>query len=101
MRRLVCQSLEHLSLFDTQIVTCLFVGVEDSKQVNDFVREGLQMKDFHHPNVMELIGICWVKPHSDTLRPSSPLIVLPYMELSDLKTYLRRNRPGKRLSEKV
>ena len=79
----------------------IFVEIENSKQVNDFVRKGLQMKDFHHLNVMELIGICWVKPHSDALPPSSPLIVLPYMELGDLKTYLRRNRPGKRLNEKA
>lgn len=66
-------------------------------EVNGFVREGLQMKSFKHTNVMELIGICW---SSDPMHSwhVSPLIVLPYMELGDLNTHLRRCRPGRRLT---
>ena len=68
------------------------------KELNDFVREGLQMRDFKHPNVMELYGICWSE---DPTHPNhlSPFIVLPYMELGDLKMYLRKRRPGKMPAE--
>ena len=68
------------------------------KEVNDFVREGLQMRDFKHPNVMELYGICWSE---DPTHPNhrSPFIILPYMELGDLKMYLRKCRPGNKSAE--
>ena len=58
------------------------------------------MQDFDHPNVMQLVGICWAKQENVDLRPFAPLIVLPYMELGDLKTYLRKSRP-RRESDKV
>jgi serine/threonine protein kinase len=69
--------------------------VNSQKEVNDFIREGLQMKVFHHPNVMELVGICWVKDSDAQVQMSAPLIVLPFMERGDLKNYLRKSRPGK------
>ncbi|XP_065829914.1 uncharacterized protein [Oscarella lobularis] len=62
------------------------------KEVNDFVREGLQMRQFDHPNVMKLFGICWSDDPSSSYH-RSPLIILPYMELGDLKAYLRKRRP--------
>ena len=65
------------------------------KEVNDFVREGLQMREFKHPNVMELFGICWSEEKTSPYH-RSPLIVLPYMELGDLKIYLRQCRPGRK-----
>jgi serine/threonine protein kinase len=67
----------------------------NQSEVNAFVREGLQMKTFDHPNVMELFGICWSSDPGHA-RHNSPLIVLPYMELGDLKNYLRKCRPGMR-----
>ena len=67
----------------------------NQNEVNGFVREGLQMKVLNHVNVMELYGICWSSDPAHA-RHVSPLIVLPYMELGDLKTYLRKRRPGRR-----
>ena len=64
------------------------------KEVNDFIREGLRMSQFDHPNVLKLLGICWSNNPSNPYH-HSPLIILPYMELGDLKTYLRKCRPGK------
>ena len=53
------------------------------------------MKTFNHPNVMELFGICWSNDPTHA-RHNSPLIILPYMELGDLKNHLRKCRPGMR-----
>ena len=69
----------------------------DQKDVNDLVREGLQMRAFRHPNVMELYGLCWSDDPAN-VRHTSPLVILPYMELGDLKNYLRRCRLGRRAS---
>ncbi|XP_065844628.1 uncharacterized protein [Oscarella lobularis] len=87
-------------LMDTNVLVAL-KSVQDAmnrKEVNDFVREGLQMRDFKHPNVMELYGICWSE---DPTHPNhrSPFIILPYMELGDLKMYLRKCRPGNKSAE--
>ena len=40
------------------------------------------MKNFDHPHVMKLIGICY-----DT--NSSPLVVLPFMKNGDVLSYIR------------
>lgn len=61
-------------------------------EVNEFIREGLQMRTFDHPNVMQLIGICWAEESKEEAPSTPPLIVLPYMELGDLKNYLRKHR---------
>ncbi|XP_062621603.1 macrophage-stimulating protein receptor-like [Saccostrea cucullata] len=49
--------------------------------VKEFVNEALQMADFHHPNVMTLIGIC--------LASEMPLVILPFMGHGDMLTYIR------------
>lgn len=53
------------------------------------------MKNLNHPNVMELIGICWSDDPTNE-RHVSPYIVLPFMDLGDLKTFLRKRRPNRR-----
>ena len=44
------------------------------------------MLDFDHPNVLQLIGVCF-----DT-NDSLPLIILPYMSNGDLKSFLIKKR---------
>ena len=46
-----------------------------------FFGEAMVMKDFEHENVLSLIGV--------SIKGSQPLVVLPYMEHGDLKTYIR------------
>ena len=44
------------------------------------------MKDFHHPNVLGLTGVCFDTPDG------VPFIILPFMANGSLKDYLKSNR---------
>ncbi|XP_052285358.1 hepatocyte growth factor receptor-like [Dreissena polymorpha] len=50
--------------------------------VNMFIKEALIMKDFEHKNVMQLVGICFGIERL-------PLVVLPFLKLGDLLSYIR------------
>ncbi|XP_006812809.2 hepatocyte growth factor receptor-like [Saccoglossus kowalevskii] len=63
----------------------------DLNDVRRFIEEGLLMKDFDHPNVLSLIGVCVEKD-------GAPLIVLPFMKNGDLKAYI--DNPNKVFSVK-
>ena len=50
----------------------LYVGNYDSDDIEDFIKESLHMKAFHHPNVMKLVGVCFDAG-------SAPYIIIPFM----------------------
>lgn len=52
------------------------------QDVEGFLQEGLMMKDFHHHNVLTLIGVCF-EPGG------SPMVIIPYMKYGDLLSYIR------------
>lgn len=61
---------------------CLTENSPREIDIAQFIDEAMRMKDFHHPNVLTLIGICF---NYDAM----PLVILPYMEHGDLLTYIR------------
>ncbi|GAB6029602.1 macrophage stimulating 1 receptor (c-met-tyrosine kinase) [Chamberlinius hualienensis] len=52
------------------------------EEMEAFLNEGLMMKDFHHINVLTLIGVCF--------RDNGiPMVIIPFMKHGDLLSYLR------------
>ena len=68
------------------------VGYFDVKEVNAIMEESVKMKQFKHPNVMNLIGVCMDAG-------PAPYIVMPFMANGSLLSYLRKERPNLILDE--
>ena len=62
------------------------VDFYSTKDVDDLLKESEKMRQFSHPNVLSLIGVCIEA--GDT-----PYIVMPYMANGSLLVYLRKERP--------
>ena len=56
------------------------------EEIQEFISEAVVMLDFDHPNVMNLLGVCF--DTDDHL----PVIILPYMANGDLKSFLISKR---------
>ncbi|XP_064397081.1 tyrosine-protein kinase Mer-like [Halichondria panicea] len=79
MRRPDCSKFE-----DIAIKTIKNLSSKD--QLESFFAETLLMKDFSHPNIIGLAGVCF-----DTL-DGVPYILLPFMANGSLKDFLKKKR---------
>ena len=68
--------------------TNIFVHVDVSSrnELKAFFAESLIMKDFNHPNVLGLTGVCFDTPDG------FPYLILPFMINGSLKDYLKKQR---------
>ena len=64
---------------------CVCTGNFDEDDIEDLLKEGLKMKQFSHPHVLELLGVCLDAG-------PAPFIVLPFMNGGSLLTYVKDNR---------
>lgn len=63
----------------------LCVGVFDQIQVDKIMEESIKMKNFDHPNVLSLVGVCLDAG-------PAPYVVMPYMANGSLLHYLKKER---------
>ena len=87
---------------ETSVAVKTIRGSFSHEELEDFLKEGLRMKDFDHPNVMRLIGIGYGRPvDQESESGVVPVCVLPYMARGDLKRYLMEGRPGQPMHSEV
>ncbi|XP_053314796.1 tyrosine-protein kinase Mer isoform X2 [Spea bombifrons] len=61
------------------------------REIEEFLSEAACMKDFDHPNVINLLGVCLeVGPR----RIPKPMVILPFMKYGDLHSFLLSSRIG-------
>lgn len=71
----------------------LFVGYFDKEAIHVLLEESVKMKEFDHPNVLTLFGVC-------VDAGPAPYIVMPYMAKGSLLSYLRKERHNVIVDEK-
>ena len=60
----------------------------------DLLSESEKMRNFSHPNILSLIGVC-------IDAGEAPYIVMPFMSNGSLLTYLRKERPNLTIAEEA
>ena len=82
----------YVRIFETSVLFSLFYIVIlyyykkgerlEQATVESFLKEGVIMKNFDHPHVLKLLGVC-VTNHEN------PMVILPYMSNGDLRSYVK------------
>ncbi|XP_029937878.1 tyrosine-protein kinase receptor TYRO3 isoform X2 [Myripristis murdjan] len=73
-------------------VKVLKSDITSSSDIEQCLKEAAYMKDFHHPNVIQLIGVSLHRRPGQRL--PIPMVVLPFMKHGDLHTFLLLSRLG-------
>ncbi|XP_062863620.1 tyrosine-protein kinase receptor TYRO3 [Trichomycterus rosablanca] len=73
-------------------VKVLKTDITSSSDVEQCLKEAAYMKDFHHPNVIQLIGVSLHRQPQHRL--PIPMVILPFMKHGDLHTFLLMSRLG-------
>ncbi|CAG6017493.1 unnamed protein product [Menidia menidia] len=61
------------------------------REIEEFLNEAACMKDFDHPNVIKLLGVCL---ETGSGHFPKPMVILPFMKYGDLHSFLLRTRLG-------
>uniref|UniRef100_A0A673XC25 receptor protein-tyrosine kinase n=1 Tax=Salmo trutta TaxID=8032 RepID=A0A673XC25_SALTR len=61
------------------------------REIEEFLNEAACMKDFDHPNVIRLLGVCL---EAGSGHFPKPMVILPFMRYGDLHSFLLRSRLG-------
>ena len=69
-----------------RITLLIYTDVSSHDELKAFFAESLIMKDFNHPNVLGLTGVCFDTPDG------YPFLILPFMVNGSLKDYLKKQR---------
>ncbi|XP_034040759.1 tyrosine-protein kinase Mer isoform X2 [Thalassophryne amazonica] len=59
------------------------------REIEEFLNEAACMKDFNHPNVIRLLGVCLELGSGHFAKP---MVILPFMKYGDLHSFLLRSR---------
>ncbi|XP_078254926.1 tyrosine-protein kinase Mer isoform X2 [Rhinoraja longicauda] len=60
------------------------------REIEEFLGEAACMKDFDHPNVIKLLGVCLELGIRQQM--AKPMVILPFMKYGDLHSFLLRSR---------
>ena len=72
------------------IFTICHLGLFSANDVHQIIQEVVKMRDFNHPHVMSLIGVCL---------DNSVGMVMPFMANGSVLSYLKRERDTLLLNE--
>ncbi|XP_028280147.1 tyrosine-protein kinase Mer [Parambassis ranga] len=61
------------------------------REIEEFLNEAACMKDFNHPNVIRLLGVCLEVCSGHFPKP---MVILPFMKYGDLHSFLLHSRLG-------
>uniref|UniRef100_A0A4W5JB86 receptor protein-tyrosine kinase n=1 Tax=Hucho hucho TaxID=62062 RepID=A0A4W5JB86_9TELE len=73
-------------------VKTMKISICTRTEMEDFLGEAACMKEFDHPNVMRLLGVCLQAAERGGY--PSPVVILPYMKHGDLHSFLLYSRLG-------
>ncbi|KAA0710887.1 Tyrosine-protein kinase receptor TYRO3 [Triplophysa tibetana] len=73
-------------------VKVLKTDINSTSDIEQCLKEAAYMKDFHHPNVIKLIGVSLHRRAQQRL--PVPMVILPFMKHGDLHTFLLMSRLG-------
>ncbi|XP_051845201.1 tyrosine-protein kinase receptor UFO isoform X1 [Antechinus flavipes] len=73
-------------------VKTMKIAICTRSEMEDFLSEAVCMKEFDHPNVMRLIGVCLQGSECEGF--PSPVVILPFMKHGDLHSFLLYSRLG-------
>ncbi|XP_040832213.1 tyrosine-protein kinase receptor UFO isoform X3 [Ochotona curzoniae] len=73
-------------------VKTMKIAICTRSELEDFLSEAVCMKEFDHPNVMRLLGVCFQGSEREGF--PAPVVILPFMKHGDLHSFLLYSRLG-------